>query len=58
MCLIIDMYSLSCLWVIAVAVLVNVNPAMDILHWNCFTHVAVWGSVIAIFLGQIIMDLL
>ncbi|CAM6023552.1 unnamed protein product [Sphagnum balticum] len=42
----------------AVVVLVNVNLAMDILRWNWVTHVAVWGSVIATFLGQIIMDLL
>jgi phospholipid-transporting ATPase len=52
----IDLYSLGCLWVIAVVVVVNVNLAMDILHWNWVTHVAVWGSVIATFLGQIIMD--
>jgi phospholipid-transporting ATPase len=52
----IDLYSLGCLWVIAVVVLVNVNLAMDILHWNWVTHVAIWGSVIATFLGQIIMD--
>ncbi|KAH9539913.1 hypothetical protein CY35_15G081200 [Sphagnum magellanicum] len=52
----IDLYSLGCVWVIAVVVLVNVNLAMDILHWNWVTHVAVWGSVIATFLGQIIMD--
>jgi phospholipid-transporting ATPase len=42
--------------VIAVVVVVNVNLAMDILHWNWVTHVVVWGSVIATFLGQIIMD--
>ncbi len=41
---------------IAVVVLVNVNLAMDILHWNWVTHVAIWGSVIATFLAQIIMD--
>ncbi|CAK9207001.1 unnamed protein product [Sphagnum troendelagicum] len=52
----IDLYSLGCLWVIAVVVLVNVNLAMDILHWNWVTHVAIWGSVIATFLAQIIMD--
>jgi phospholipid-transporting ATPase len=52
----IDLYSLGCLWVIAVVVVVNVNLAMDILHWNWVAHVVVWGSVIATFLGQIIMD--
>jgi phospholipid-transporting ATPase len=52
----IDLDSVGCLWVIAVVVLVNVNLAMDILHWNWVMHVAVWSSVIATFLGQIIMD--
>ncbi|CAK9860551.1 unnamed protein product [Sphagnum jensenii] len=52
----IDLYGLGCLWLIAVVVLVNVNLAMDILRWNWVTHVAVWGSVIATFVCQIIMD--
>lgn len=52
----IDLFSLGCVWIIDVVLLVNIHLAMDILRWNWLTHAAVWGSIIITFLCQIVMD--
>lgn len=52
----IDLYGLGLLWCMAVVILVNVHLAMDINRWTWIEHLSIWGSILATFLCQIIMD--
>ncbi|VFQ82126.1 unnamed protein product [Cuscuta campestris] len=54
----IDMSSIGDLWTLAVVILVNLHLAMDVIHWNWITHVAIWGSIIATVICVIIIDAL
>ncbi|KAG8391056.1 hypothetical protein BUALT_Bualt01G0148200 [Buddleja alternifolia] len=54
----IDGSSLGDLWTLAVAIMVNIHLAMDVIRWYSITHAAIWGSIIATFICVMAIDVL
>lgn len=52
----VDLYGLGLVWCMAVVILVNTHLAMDINRWTWIEHAAIWGSTLATYLCQVIMD--
>ncbi|XP_018625437.1 phospholipid-transporting ATPase 1-like isoform X1 [Nicotiana tomentosiformis] len=52
----VDIWSMGSLWTIAVVILVNIHLAMDIQRWVIYTHMAVWGSIIIMYVCLVVLD--